>query len=250
MVNGIDPLAVEGVSTMSYAIPSVRVTHVLTGSPVRIGYWRSIGHTHNIFFLESFINEMAEHAQFDPYQYRRMLLKDDARSLAVLDLAAQMSGWGKTLSGRHQGIAFYRDDIWKTRVAQVVEVEKVDGPRGFRIRRIVCVADSGRLVNPDAAASQLQGGSLFGLSAALTGAITLKQGAAKQSNFHDYPVLTLADAPPVDVAFIQGSEELGGVGEIAVPAIAPALAGAVFSATSRRVRELPFFRDRVLGTPA
>lgn len=236
--NGVDHLAIEGANDLRYGIRNVRVSHVMTEPNQRIGYWRSIGYSHNVYFVESFLDELAHANGIDPYDLRRDMLVDDSRSQKVLETAARQAGWFDARpANRHLGIAFFATERWQTRVAQVADVSLIDGL--IRVNRIVCVADVGRAVNPLSVEAQLQGAVLYGLSAALYGQIDIEDGAVVQSAFSDYPVVTLADAPPVDVTIIEGAQTPGSVGEIGTPCAAPALTNAVFAATGQRIRSLP-----------
>nr|MDJ0873402.1 molybdopterin-dependent oxidoreductase [Gammaproteobacteria bacterium] len=198
--------------------------------------WRSVGAGQDAFAVESFIDELAQAAGKDPLDYRRALLRDAPRHLAVLDLAAREARWGTTPpTGRHRGVAVYRS--FGSYVAEVAEVS-VAGTE-IRVHRVVCAVDCGRMVNPDAVRAQTEGGVAFGLSAALKEAITLAQGRVQQSTYADYPILTLAEMPQVEVHIIESGEAPGGAGEPGVPPVAPAVVNAVAAATGVRLRRLP-----------
>jgi len=235
--DGVDRTSVEGAHDIPYAIPNI---HVDLHSPrigVPVQWWRSVGHSHTAFVVESFIDELAHAAGKDPYEYRLALLKNHPRHLGVLKLAAEKSGWGKPLqAGRARGIAVH--ESFGSFISQVAEVSvKSDGT--VRVHKVVCAIDCGKIVNPDLIRAQMESGIVFGLSAALHGEITLKNGRVEQSNFHDYPVLRLNEMPAVDVFIVSSTEPPGGVGEPGVPPIAPALGNAVFAATGKRIRRLP-----------
>jgi isoquinoline 1-oxidoreductase beta subunit len=241
--DGIDQTSVEGVSDLPYAIPSVQVELHSPRLPVPVLWWRSVGHSHTAFVVESFVDELAHAAGKDPYQFRRELLADQPRHLGVLVLAAERSGWGKpAAAGRHRGIAVHKS--FGSFVAQVAEVS-VNGRGRVRVHRVTCAIDCGTVVNPDTVKAQMEGGLLFGLSAALYGEISFEQGRVKQGNFDDYPMVRLSDAPEVDVHIVPSEAPPSGVGEPGTPPIAAAVANAVFAATGQRVRRLPLTPERV-----
>ena len=229
-------LALDGID-MPYAIPNVREVHIEEDPGVPTGPWRSVGASQNAFTIECFVDELAVATGKDPLECRLALLQHAPHYRAVLELAADRAGWGRALpEGRGRGIAVYRSfGSW---VAQVAEVSLAK-EGGLHVERVVCAADCGTLVNPDAAAAQMEGGVIFGLSAALCGAITLQNGAVAQSSFMDYPILTMRDTPHIEVHFVKSRHAPGGVGEPGVPPIAPAVANALFAATGRRIRRLP-----------
>lgn len=243
MANIPDKTTIEGLVDQPYEIPSLRVIHDTVELPVPVGSWRSVGHSYTAFFLESFLDECAAVRQVDPVQYRLGLLGDHPRAKAVLTLAAEKAGWGTPLAppaagGRvGRGVALHWS--FNAYVAHVVEVE-VSPENALRVRRVVVAIDCGLVVNPDGVRQQVESGVLFGLSAALHGEITFEQGAARQRNFNDYPVVRLAAAPVIETHLIMpGDGPPGGVGEVAVPGIAPAVANALFAAGAGRVRSLP-----------
>jgi isoquinoline 1-oxidoreductase beta subunit len=206
-------------------------------SPVPVLWWRSVGHTHTAFVMESLVDEMAHAVRKDPLEYRRARLQAHPRHLRVLELAAEKAGWGAPPpAGRSRGIAVH--ESFGSFVAQVAEVS-VDAGK-IRVHRVVCAVDCGICVNPSGVAAQMQSGIVYGLSAALHGAITLKNGRVEQSNFHDYEVLRISEMPGVEVHIVPSAEKSGGAGEPGTPPIAPAVANAVFAATGKRLRSLPF----------
>jgi isoquinoline 1-oxidoreductase beta subunit len=205
---------------------------------VRVWYWRSVGNSHNAFFAESFVDELAHAAKQDPYQYRRRMLARQPRHLGVLERAAKESGWGPPLPpGRARGIAVH--ECFGSYAAEVVEASlKPDGTP--RVHRVVCAVDAGQVVNPAIVRQQMRGAILYALSAALHGEITLEGGRVQQGNFDDYRVVRIDEAPVIDVHIVPSSDAPGGVGEPGTPPLAPALANALFTLTGKRVRRLPF----------
>lgn len=233
---GVDRNAIEGAPEMPYAIPNVEVafSELERGAPV--GFWRSVGHSHTAFAVEGFIDELAVAAGRDPVAFRRGLLASAPRHRAALDLAAARAGWGMPPpAGRHRGVAVH--ESFGSVVAQVAEVSVEGG--AVRVHRVVAAIDCGTVVNPDTVAAQVEGGIVYGLTAALHGRITLERGRVKEGNFHDYPALRIDEMPAVEVHLVASSAPPSGVGEPGTPPIAPAVANAVFAATGRRLRALP-----------
>ena len=235
--DGVDATSVEGAATLPYAIPNLAVDLHSPKIGVPVQWWRSVGSTHTAFATECFLDEIARATKKDPLQLRRALLVKHPRHKAVLELAAQKAGWSKPLAkGRARGIAVH--ESFNTFVAQVAEIsKKKDG--SLKLERVVCAVDCGVAVNPNIIAMQMESGIGYGLSAALTGAITLKGGSVEQSNFHDYPVLRINQMPRVDVHIVSSKEKPTGVGEPATPVIAPALANAILALNGKPVRALP-----------
>ncbi len=235
--DGIDGASVEGAADLVYPVPNLYVDLHSPRPGIPVLWWRSVGHSHTAFVVESFIDELAHAAGKDPFEYRRALLGSQPRHRGVLELAAAKAGWGKPLpAGRARGIAVHAS--FGSFVAQVAEVSM--SPRGqVKVHRVVAAVDCGQYVNPDTIAAQIEGGVAFGLSAALHGQITLKGGRVVQSNFHDYEVLRLNEMPEVEVHILPSGEKPGGVGEPGVPPVAPAVANAIFALTGSRVRRLP-----------
>ncbi len=235
--DGIDVTSVEGAQDIAYAIPNILVDLHSPSYPVTVLWWRSVGHSHTSFVVESFMDEVAHAVGKDPFEFRRALLKDQGRHRGVLELAAKKAGWGAPLpAGRSRGIAVHAS--FGSFVAEVAEVSV--SPEGeVRVHRVVCAVDCGRFVNPNIIAEQMESGIVFGLSAALHGAITLKDGRVEQSNFNNYPVLRMSEMPVVEVHIVPSTEHPGGIGEPGVPPIAPAVANAIFVLTGKRIRRLP-----------
>jgi len=237
--NGVDGTSVEGAANLVYEVPNAAVDLHSPRSPVPVLWWRSVGHTHTGFVVESFIDELAQAAGQDPYAYRRELLAGKERHLGVLELAAQKAGWGTPLpAGRARGIAVHAS--FGSFCAQVGEVSIQD--RAITVHRVVCAVDCGRAINPETIRAQMEGGIVFGLSAALYGQVTMKQGRVQQSNFHDYPVLRLNSMPVVEVHIVPSTERPSGIGEPGTPLMAAVLGNALFTLTGQRVRSLPLVR--------
>ena len=235
-----DKSAAEGLFDLPYDVPHQRIAHLATQHGVPVGYWRSVGHSHNAFFTESFIDELAHAAGRDPLAYRQSLLGGMPRHAAVLRLAAEKAGWGTRLeSGHAHGLALH--ESFGSIVAQVAEVSLLPSPRGPwpRVHRVVCAIDCGTVVNPGLVAQQMEGGIAFGLTAALYGRIDIVRGEVRQKNYPDQPLLGLAEMPQVDTHIVASQNRPSGVGEPGTPPIAPAVANALFVLTGRRLRELP-----------
>ncbi|OLC58594.1 MAG: aldehyde dehydrogenase [Candidatus Rokubacteria bacterium 13_1_40CM_4_67_11] len=237
--DGIDIDAVDGAVQLLYDIPAIQVEHVRHEEPVlNTGFWRGVGVTHNNFVIESFIDELAAASRQDPVAFRRALLGKSPRAMAVLDLATKEAGWGKPLPRGHgRGVALLYSG-WGTYLAQVAEVE-ITGSGDVRVHRIVSAVDCGTIVNPDIVKAQIESGVVYGISAALWGEVTLKNGRVEQSNFHNYRVLRMNETPPIDVHLVRNGEAPGGIGEPGTAVTAPALANAIFAATGKRLRKLP-----------
>lgn len=234
---GIDPMSVDGAVNLPYRIANLEIDLHSPKIGVPVLWWRSVGHTHNAFSTETFMDELAFAVGKDPVEFRRPLLAGHPRHLAVLNLAVEKSGWGKPLpSGRGRGVAVH--ESFNTYVAQVAEVT-VGSDGVLKVERVVCAVDCGIAVNPDIVSAQMEGGIAYGLSAALHGAITLKDGRVEQSNFHDYRVLRMDEMPRVEVYIVNSGVAPSGVGEPGVPPIAPAVCNAIFAATGKRIRSLP-----------
>lgn len=239
--DGVDPDAVEGARDLMYGIPNVHVDYVRHEPPVPTAFWRGVGPTHNVFVVESFIDELAHAAKQDPYAYRRELLAKQPRAKAVLELAAAKAGWDQPLAkkdGHRVGRGISVQHAFGSYMAQVAEVA-VNGDGEVQVTRVVCAVDCGHVVNPDTVKAQLEGGVIFGVGAALWNEITFDKGRVQQSNFGDYRMLRINESPAIEVHFVTSTEAPGGIGEPGTSALAPALANAVFAATGQRVRKLP-----------
>jgi isoquinoline 1-oxidoreductase beta subunit len=236
--NGVDPSSTEGLADGPYIkeVPNHRVGVHTPDPGVPVLWWRSVGHTHTAFVVETLIDEAAHAAGVDPVAYRRRLLANHPRHLGALNLAAEKAGWGTPLAaGRARGIAVH--ESFGSCVAEVAEVSVEDGR--IRVHRVVCAIDCGIAVNPETIAAQLQGAVAYGLAATLNSAITLKQGEVQQGNFNDYIVLRMKEMPRVEAHIVPSTEAPGGVGEPGTPPIAPSVANAVFALTGKRLRDLP-----------
>ncbi|HEY8206970.1 MAG TPA: xanthine dehydrogenase family protein molybdopterin-binding subunit [Myxococcaceae bacterium] len=231
-----DAQQVEGAADTPYVFPSHRVELYGRDPGIPLAFWRSVGNSFNAFVMESFIDELAAAAGKDPLEFRRTLLKDSTRHRAVMDQVAEKAGWGKPLpAGRFRGIAQHFSFSSYAAVVAEVSVEKGD----IRVHRIVTGIDCGRIVNPDIVRAQLEGGAIYGLSHGLKQNITIDKGGVVQSNFHDYELLRIHEAPVIETILVQSDAEPTGVGEPGVPPIAPAVANAVFAATGKRLRRMP-----------
>ena len=234
--DGLSRTGVEGVADLAYAIPNVLVDYHAEDPGIPVSYWRSVGYSQNTWFLESFIDEIAAAGGKDPFELRRRLVAGNPRLKAVLELAAEKAGWGKPLpKGHGRGIAFSTNVGSLT--AEVAEVSVTDGK--LRVHRVVCAVDCGQVINPAGVEQQIQSGIVFGLTAALKGAITLDRGRVQQGNFHQYDMLRIDEMPVVEVHLAASTATPGGIGEASVPAIAPAVTNAIFAATGKRIRQLP-----------
>jgi isoquinoline 1-oxidoreductase subunit beta len=235
--NGVDSASVEGAADILYGIPNVQVDLHSPRNSVPVQWWRSVGHSHTGFSVETFLDEVAHAGGKDPYQLRRALLAGQPRMLAVLDLAARKANWGSPLPpGRARGIAgHFSFDSYVAQVAEI-SIERDGTPH---VHRIVAAVDCGRVVNPDTVKAQIEGGVIFGLTAALKTEITLENGRVQQSNFHNYPMVRMFESPQIDVHIIESTEKPTGVGEPGVPPVAPAVANAILALTGKPVRRLP-----------
>jgi isoquinoline 1-oxidoreductase beta subunit len=238
-----DPSSIEGAADIPYSIPNIRVEWTEKDLGIPVGFWRSVGASENTFVTESFIDELAHAAGKDPYEYRRALLGKAPRHKGVLELAATKAGWATPLApSRARGIAV--GFSYGSYSAQVAEVSvAADGT--VRVHRVVCAIDTGFAVNPPQVKAQMEGGIVYGLTAALYGEITIENGRVTQSNFDDYPMLRMSAMPLVEVHILESGEAPGGAGEPGVPPIAPAVCNAIFALTGKRIRKLPIRRDEL-----
>jgi isoquinoline 1-oxidoreductase subunit beta len=231
-----DPASVEGVDDLPYSIPNVAVESHQAEIGVPVQWWRSVGHSHTAFAVESFIDELAALAQKDPYQFRRALLQKQPRYLGVLDLAAQKAGWDKPLpKGVGRGIAVHF--AFGSYCAHVAEVTVQDDK--VRVHRMVCAIDCGQYVNPGIIAAQTEGGAIFGASAALYQELTFANGRLQQTNFNTFPAMRMNECPEIETHIVESKEKSGGIGEPGVPCAAPAIANAIYAVTGKRIRRLP-----------
>lgn len=238
---GIDKDAVEGAMDLQYMIPNIHVEYVRHEPPVATAFWRGVGATHNVWVVESFIDELAAAAKKDPVDFRRGLLPQSSRLRAVLDLAASEAGWGKkppAAPDRRFGRGVSAQFAFGSYMAQVAEVS-VGKDGEVRLERVVCAVDCGQAVNPDTIVAQIESGVIFGASAALWDEITFDRGRVQQSNFSDYRIMRINEAPRVEVHILSSTDDPGGIGEPGTSAIAPALTNAIFAATGKRIRKLP-----------
>jgi isoquinoline 1-oxidoreductase subunit beta len=244
--NGIEPQAVEGIANTSYRIPNLRVGVMLKNTHIPVGFWRSVGSSQNAFFMESYVDELAHAAGQDPYKFRRALLTHRPDFIGVIDMIAEKGDWGKPLpAGRGRGIAIH--ECYGTILGQVAEVT-VSQKGEVRVDRVVAAVDCGHVVNPKIVEAQIEGGIIYGLSAALYGDLTIKDGRVEQANFDQYEMVRLADAPKIEVYLaLSGGKKWGGIGEPGTAPTAPAVANAVFAATGKRVRSLPLKNAKLSG---
>ncbi|SFW69860.1 xanthine dehydrogenase family protein molybdopterin-binding subunit [Luteibacter sp. UNCMF366Tsu5.1] len=248
--DGMDSDAIESAADLPYDMDNVLVEWVRHEMPpgLVVGWWRGVGPTHNLFIVESFIDELAHVAGKDPLAYRRSLMKPGSRALGVLDLAAEKIGWGSQPLPARVGRGIAVGSPFGSHVCAIVEAEVT--PQGtVRLRKAVVAVDNGITVNPSSVQAQMQGGLLFGLSAAMYSGITLKNGVIEQSNFHDYRNLRINEVPEIEVYSVENDEAPGGIGEVGTAIAAPALANAIFAATGVRLRELPISRTQLAASP-
>ena len=241
--NGFDPETIDGAVEPPYALPNILIDYVNHEPPIPTAFWRGVGPTHNVFVVESFIDELAAAAKHDPVAYRIALLEKNPRAKAVLQLAAEKAGWGRPMpAGQGRGVSL--QFAFGSYMAQVAEVEVAqDG--SVAVKRVVCAVDAGVIVNPDTVQAQIQSAVIFGISGALYGQATLKNGRIEQSNFHDVRVLRINEAPLIESHIVRSAEAPGGMGEAGTSALAPAVTNAIYAATGKRVRKLPVDPDQL-----
>jgi isoquinoline 1-oxidoreductase beta subunit len=245
MKNGIDNAAVEGVADLEYEVPNLLAEYVRMDLPVPVGFWRSVGASHNGFIIESFVDELAAAAGKDPLAFRLGLLQKHPRARRVLETAAAKAGWGKKpAKGQALGIAYHLS--FGTYVAQVAEVSVDKGSGRITVHKITCAVDCGAVINPAIVTAQMEGAIIMGLSAALKEKMEFANGGVKTANFGDYDILRMSETPEIEVHIVTGKDALGGIGEPGVPPAAPAVANAVFAATGVRLRSLPMTPAAVL----
>jgi isoquinoline 1-oxidoreductase beta subunit len=235
--NGSDPETIDGAAKPPYALPNILVDYVNHEPPIPTAFWRGVGPTHNIFVVESFIDELAAAAKADPVAYRSALLQDNPRAAGVLKIAADRAGWGSPMPER-QGRGISVQFAFGTYMALVVEVE-VAKSGDVSVKRAVCALDAGVIINPDTVRAQIQSAVIFGISGALYGQATLKDGRIEQSNFHDVRVLRINEAPVIETYIVESQAAPGGMGEPGTSILAPAVTNAIFAATGKRLRKLP-----------
>ena len=240
-VKGVDDSVIEAAVNNLYDVPNLSVSYSRQEIGIDVGYMRSVSHAPNCFVIESFMDELAALAGRNPYDFRMAHLGNKPRQRRVLQMTAERAAWGKTAAGRHQGIALLEG--YQTHLAQVAEISIEAGQ--LKVHKITCVVDCGQMVNPRIVESQIESGIVFGLTAALWGEITLVGGRVQQTNFNSYRMLRANEMPELDVLLLDSDEAPGGIGEAAVPLVAPAICNAIFAATGRRLRSLPIGTQRL-----
>ncbi len=241
--NGIDITSVEGAATLPYLIPNLQVELHSPKNAVPVQWWRSVGHSHTAFVVETMLDELAHLSGHDPLAYRLDLLPADSRYRGVLNLATAKAGWGKQKlpTGHAYGLAVHK--AFDSYVAEIAEVSLNKGK--IQVHRVIAAVDCGQIINPDGVRQQIEGGIVYGLSAALHGAITVEKGRVQQSNFDDYPPLRFSEMPEIEVHIVESQEPPTGIGEPGTPPIAPAVANALFALTGKRVRRMPFDQENL-----
>ncbi|HWX35773.1 MAG TPA: molybdopterin cofactor-binding domain-containing protein [Steroidobacteraceae bacterium] len=241
-VKGVDDSVIEAAVNNLYDVPNLAVSYSRQEIGIDVGYLRSVSHAPNVFVIESFMDELAALAGMNPYDFRLQQLAKKPRQRRVLQLVAERAGWGKAPAGRHLGLALMEG--YTTHLAQVAEISVNGGE--LTVHKITCVVDCGQMVNPRIVESQIESGIIFGLSAALWGEVTIVDGRVRQTNFNNYRLLRNGESPELDVHLVDSDETPGGIGEAAVPLVAPAICNAIFTATGKRLRELPIGRQKLV----
>jgi isoquinoline 1-oxidoreductase beta subunit len=246
--NGIDFISLDGAANLPYDIPNVKMEYIEHDPGIPIGFLRSVGASFQGFAIEAFIDEIAGAAGKDPYQFRRGLLAKHPRHLAALDLAAEKAGWSKPVpAGRGRGIAVM--ECFGSILSQVTEVS-VNAQGNVRVHKVVCTVDSGWVINPDTIKAQMEGGIVYGLSAALKGEITINKGRVVQRHFNDYPVMRHNEMPEIEVHIVPSTAEPGGIGEPSTALAAGSLVNAIAAATGKRIYKLPIKPEMLRGGTA
>lgn len=236
-VTPADTSAYEGADSIPYNFPSLQVRHTKADAGLPVSYWRSVGHSHTAFAIESMMSELASQANMDEFLFRKKYLTESPRTLGVLEKVVDMGNWGQpSEEGAYQGLAVHKS--FGSYVAELVELKVVN--EEIKLLRVYCAIDCGLVVNPDIVTMQMESCIIFGATAALYGEITLKDGVVQQSNFHDYPMMRMNQSPEIEVAIIHSDESPTGVGEPGLPPLAPAIASALFKARNQRFRDMPF----------
>ena len=242
--DGVDPDGVDGAVDMPYAISNKRVEFIREEPPaIPTAFWRGVGPTHNVYVVESFIDELAAMAKKDPVDFRRAMLSQNPRALHVLNRAAELADWGKPL-GERRGRGVCVHNTFGSFMSQIAEVTVAKSGE-VHVDRVVCVVDTGVAINPDTIVAQMQSGIIFGITAALWGEITLKDGRVEQSNFDNYRLLRINEAPVIEVEVVKSSADPGGIGEPGTSGLAPAVLNAVYAATGVRLRKLPIKAEQL-----
>jgi isoquinoline 1-oxidoreductase subunit beta len=241
-IKNVDLDAVEGAVDLPYGVPNLLVEYVRSETPVPTSFWRGVGHNANVFAIESLVDNIAHSTNTDPVELRRRMLQDDRRALAVLDLAAEKAGWSRALPSAPAGTRLGRGvavlSAFGSYLACVAEVS-VSDDGNVSVTRTVTATDVGFIVNPDTLEAQVQGGTIFGVTAALYGQVTIDHGRIQQSNFHDYRVLRLDETPRIECYFIHNKEKPGGIGEPGTTVVMPAIMNAVYAATGVQLTRMP-----------
>jgi isoquinoline 1-oxidoreductase beta subunit len=237
--NGIDPTSIQGIPDMPYTLSNRRVEYAKIDLPIPVGFWRSVGYTITTFTVETFIDDLAHTAQKDPVQFRLELLEKDSRPYRTLSLLAEKAGWQNSPpAGRARGVAL--GSCFGSSAAHMAEVSVNQDKGSVTVHKIICAIDCGPAVYPDAIMAQMEGAAVMALSLAFHEKIHFANGGVDTLNFDQYPILTMTEVPDLEVHISKSVHDIGGVGELGVPTVAPAVANAIFNATGVRLRQLPF----------